>query len=141
MAHVTCEDGARHGIYRPRGGHRQRPRWVTRPSMNDDGLPHELYAEHLLPQADVAALLLLAATSRTMRTVVGTYLRQCVLEPVAQQHMPRQWPLAQATLAKVAVLPAVMFVCYLGLILYFRSRGGYRPVEVHVPSAPGVIPG
>ena len=32
----------------------------------------------------------------------------------------------QATLAKVAVLPAVMFLCYCGLILYFRSRGGYR---------------
>jgi MFS family permease len=33
----------------------------------------------------------------------------------------------QATLGKVAVLPALMFVCYLALILYFRSRGGYQP--------------
>jgi hypothetical protein len=24
------------------------------------------------------------------------------------------------------VLPVIMFVCYLGLILYFQSRGGYR---------------
>jgi MFS family permease len=32
----------------------------------------------------------------------------------------------QQALAKIAVLPAIMFVCYLGLILYFRSRGGYR---------------
>jgi MFS family permease len=32
----------------------------------------------------------------------------------------------QATLAKVAVLPAIMFFCYVGLILYFRSQGGYR---------------
>jgi MFS family permease len=36
----------------------------------------------------------------------------------------------QGTLAKVAILPAVMFFCYIGLIFYFRSRGGYRPVEL-----------
>ncbi len=36
----------------------------------------------------------------------------------------------QSTLAKVAVLPALMFLCYVGLILYFRSRGGYRPVDL-----------
>ena len=36
----------------------------------------------------------------------------------------------QATLAKVAVLPAMMFLCYLALIFYFRSRGGYRPVQL-----------
>lgn len=35
----------------------------------------------------------------------------------------------QHALAKIAYLPAIMFVCYVGLILYFRSRGGYR-VEV-----------
>ena len=33
----------------------------------------------------------------------------------------------QATLAKIAALPAVMFVCYLLLIFYFRAKGGYRP--------------
>ena len=32
----------------------------------------------------------------------------------------------QGTLQKIAVLPAIMFVCYLGLIYYFRSRGGYK---------------
>ncbi len=36
----------------------------------------------------------------------------------------------QATLAKVALLPLTMFLCYLALILYFRSKGGYRPVEI-----------
>ncbi|MGH7946145.1 MAG: MFS transporter, partial [Opitutaceae bacterium] len=36
----------------------------------------------------------------------------------------------QSTLAKVAVLPAIMFFCYLGLLVYFRSRGGYRQVHV-----------
>lgn len=36
----------------------------------------------------------------------------------------------QSTLAKVAVLPAIMFLCYLGLILYFKSRGGYRQAQL-----------
>jgi hypothetical protein len=26
------------------------------------------------------------------------------------------------------LLPVLMFLVYLGLILYFRSRGGYKPV-------------
>ena len=42
----------------------------------------------------------------------------------------------QGTLANVALLPAIMFVAYLALILYFRSKGGYRQVEVHAPTHP-----
>jgi MFS family permease len=40
----------------------------------------------------------------------------------------------QATLQKVAILPIFMFLCYLGMMLYFRSKGGYKPAEVG-PSA------
>ena len=36
----------------------------------------------------------------------------------------------QSTLGKVAVLPALMFLCYLALIFYFKSRGGYRQVHL-----------
>lgn len=32
----------------------------------------------------------------------------------------------QHALAKIAVLPAIMCVCYLALIAYYRSRGGYK---------------
>jgi hypothetical protein len=32
----------------------------------------------------------------------------------------------QQALEKIAVLPAIMCVCYLGLIAYFKSRGGYK---------------
>jgi hypothetical protein len=32
----------------------------------------------------------------------------------------------QSTLGKIAILPAIMFVCYLLLIGYFRSKGGYK---------------
>jgi MFS family permease len=34
------------------------------------------------------------------------------------------------TFAWTAWLPALMLVCYVGLFLYFRSRGGYRPVDL-----------
>jgi MFS family permease len=33
-------------------------------------------------------------------------------------------------LGKMAVFPAFMLICYLALILYFRSRGGYKPVNL-----------
>jgi MFS family permease len=36
----------------------------------------------------------------------------------------------QGTLGKIAVLPAIMFVCYLALIAYFRGRGGYKPKQI-----------
>jgi len=34
---------------------------------------------------------------------------------------------SQVTLAKIALLPAAMLVSYLGLMFYFRGRGGYKP--------------
>jgi hypothetical protein len=37
-----------------------------------------------------------------------------------------QAPVKQQALAKIALLPAIMFVCYLVLIAYFKSRGGYK---------------
>ncbi|MCX6965835.1 MAG: MFS transporter [Verrucomicrobia bacterium] len=36
----------------------------------------------------------------------------------------------QGSLAKVVVFPAFMLACYIGLILWFRSRGGYKPVSL-----------
>jgi fucose permease len=36
----------------------------------------------------------------------------------------------RATLAKVAILPVIMCLCYVALIVYFRSRGGYRVVQL-----------
>ncbi len=43
----------------------------------------------------------------------------------------------QSTLARVAILPSIMFLCYIGLILSFRLRGGYRAVEIqHAASVP-----
>src|SRR5580704_3796469 len=39
----------------------------------------------------------------------------------------------QATLSKQAVLPAIMFVCYLGLLMYFKTKGGYKQVHIEGP--------
>jgi MFS family permease len=36
----------------------------------------------------------------------------------------------QATLGWLAILPAIMLVSYIGLILYFRSQGGYRAKDI-----------
>lgn len=36
----------------------------------------------------------------------------------------------QSVLAKFAILPLIMAACYIGLLLYFKSRGGYRPVDI-----------
>ena len=44
----------------------------------------------------------------------------------------------QSTLAKVAILPSIMFLCYVGLLIYFRSRGGYRQVQLAEPDEPPV---
>lgn len=33
-------------------------------------------------------------------------------------------------LGKMALFPAIMLVCYIGILLYFRSRGGYKPVDI-----------
>jgi hypothetical protein len=33
-------------------------------------------------------------------------------------------------LRTVAIFPAIMFVAYVGLILYFRTQGGYKPVVI-----------
>jgi hypothetical protein len=30
----------------------------------------------------------------------------------------------------IALLPAFMLLCYLGMFLYFRAKGGYKPVEL-----------
>jgi len=30
----------------------------------------------------------------------------------------------------MALFPIFMFACYAGLMLYFKARGGYRPVQL-----------
>ncbi|MEL6695099.1 MAG: MFS transporter [Bacteroidota bacterium] len=41
----------------------------------------------------------------------------------------------KGALSTVAIFPIIMLICYVGLILYFRSRGGYKPVMLDVSEA------
>ncbi|MDH3648722.1 MAG: MFS transporter [Saprospiraceae bacterium] len=36
----------------------------------------------------------------------------------------------KGALATVAIFPIIMLICYLGLIFYFRSKGGYKQVDI-----------
>jgi MFS family permease len=38
----------------------------------------------------------------------------------------------KSALMTVAIFPAIMFVCFLILIFYFKAKGGYKPVELVV---------
>jgi MFS family permease len=46
----------------------------------------------------------------------------------------------QGSLKLVSLLPAAMFVCYLVLIVYFKSRGGYRAEDIRGDVATGGVP-
>ena len=51
-------------------------------------------------------------------------------EAAAKQLESVQAESKRRVFASVAVLPAFMLVCYLGMYFWFRSRGGYRPIEL-----------
>ena len=36
----------------------------------------------------------------------------------------------QGALAKMTVFPGIMLLCYIALILYFRSQGGYKAQSI-----------
>lgn len=36
----------------------------------------------------------------------------------------------QSSLARITIFPIFMLACYIGMIFYFKSRGGYKPVEL-----------
>ncbi|MFK7769331.1 MAG: sugar MFS transporter [Mariniblastus sp.] len=43
----------------------------------------------------------------------------------------------QGALAKIAIFPAIMLLCYLGLLAYFKSKGGYKPATIDGHPAEG----
>ena len=36
----------------------------------------------------------------------------------------------QKALSSIIIFPIIMLICYLILIFYFRSKGGYKPIEL-----------
>ncbi|MEM9281099.1 MAG: MFS transporter [Verrucomicrobiota bacterium] len=41
-----------------------------------------------------------------------------------------RYPHKKAAFLQVAVLPTFMLICYLVLFFYFKSKGGYKPIEI-----------
>ncbi len=73
--------------------------------------------------------------SEIVKTAPGLFSEHQSIDPLLVKKQPEaiqqeiaavQRVTKQQALAKIAVLPAIMCVCYLGLIVYFKSRGGYR---------------
>ena len=43
---------------------------------------------------------------------------------------------AQKALATMAIFPLIMLLAYIAMWFYFKSKGGYRPVELEVQQVP-----
>jgi MFS family permease len=76
-------------------------------------------------------------------SIFGTY-RALDQEKIKTASADEQTVIAKITsdskksaLRTVAVLPVIMFVCYITLIIYFRSQGGYKPVHLESQNAAG----
>lgn len=74
--------------------------------------------------------------SRTATYVLGEYQAidaaklAALPEGVRSQIEPIIEQSTQSSLAKITIFPISMLVGYIGLILYFKSRGGYKPVAI-----------
>jgi MFS family permease len=54
-----------------------------------------------------------------------------ITEPSAQADLAAATTTAQfSALSKMALFPVFTLVCYLGMMLYFKSKGGYKPVKL-----------
>jgi len=75
--------------------------------------------------------------TQEMRSVFGEYqgLDQEAIKsatPEEQETLEGATVAAQKNaLTTVAILPIIMLVFYIGLIIYFRSKGGYKPLVIH----------
>ena len=65
-------------------------------------------------------------------------------EKVATAPAPDQEAIARiqdeakkGALAEVAIFPIIMLVCYLGLIIFFKAKGGYKAVELETGGSAG----
>jgi MFS family permease len=62
-----------------------------------------------------------------------------VSEPERGQIQEVQEEARKVVLRRASIFPIVMLLCYLALILYFNSRGGYRPAVIGVDEDEGVF--
>jgi MFS family permease len=83
-----------------------------------------------LAKAQPAIHQLVAGTETTSYGMRFRPLDQAKLKALPAEEQAKvtqvQGQVKQGTLHIVSILPAIMFVCYVGLLIYFRSRGGYK---------------
>lgn len=75
----------------------------------------------------------LLGTTRTLDQMKFEQLDETDRKVVTEEVVKSQ----QETLARIAILPAIMFVCYVGLIFYFRAKGGYKAQVLTAEGPPG----
>ncbi len=99
-------------------------------NIQDRQIDHELYNLNPAVHAKVVA--------EAKTSVFGKYqpIDQSKLEALNSEEKAAVQDISGAAkknaLMKVAIFPAIMLVCYLILILYFKRKGGYKPVELEV---------
>jgi hypothetical protein len=59
-----------------------------------------------------------------------------ITDPVSKATLAEATKSGQfAALGKMAFFPMFMLVCYIVLALYFKSKGGYKAVDLHSDNA------
>ena len=106
---------------------------------------HSRHAVHRLFAGNSATKQLEAANPALYQTVtveknylLGAYKAIDPVKSAAVTEEKAQTEIKTATtttgqfsaLGKMALFPVFMLVCYLALIAYFKSRGGYKPVQL-----------
>ncbi|MDZ4819155.1 MAG: MFS transporter [Planctomycetota bacterium] len=78
---------------------------------------------------DTAAIATALAKNSELQGIINTpeYKQQLAIAQTVQETTDRA---SKGALAYMAIFPCIMLLCYLGLIAYFRSRGGYAPVHL-----------
>jgi MFS family permease len=97
-------------------------------AIQDHALDHRLKAQDPAIHALVAG----QASTAYLMTYQPIDRAKVAALPEAQRQVVEQITTtnSQHTLATFAILPVIMFFCYVGLILYFKAQGGYKPVTL-----------
>ena len=101
-------------------------------NIQDRRIEHELLAQD---QAKGTALHQ-TYLSEPKRSIFGTYqaldLAKVAAAPQADRELIEELKVAskKSALSTATVFPAIMLVAYIGLVLYYRRQGGYRPSEL-----------
>ena len=97
-------------------------------SQERDELLAQLAATEGLKARDVAWMLF--RPDRAYREAVVGLLKQIGDPETADVVITISTDAKQSAMRNVAIFPCIMAVCYLGLIIHFKRKGGYTAVEL-----------